>query len=187
MQWPVIELAEWEELRQCPDCGRHWLAAWPDEVEGGMILCSPEPASARRLRDIDRAATLRAYCLARLEEHLGELKRAQDRLPQGRLRAQAPRRLQLLHRAPDRRPLRPPPGQAVTAREVSPLRRRRQGQDRKGRGSPKRKSPEPASARGFGIIPGGDLLSHRVSPAVPSALEVLTSEFEMGSGVAPPV
>jgi hypothetical protein len=42
-------------------------------------------------------------------------------------------------------------------------------------------------ARGLGIIPGGDLLSHRVSPAVPSALEVLTSEFEMGSGVAPPV
>ena len=34
--------------------------------------------------------------------------------------------------------------------------------------------------------PGGDLLSHRVSPAVPSALEDLTSEFEMGSGVAPP-
>jgi hypothetical protein len=74
MQWPVIELAEWEELRQCPDCGRHWLASWPDEVEGGMILCSPEPSSARRLRDIDRAATLRAYCLARLEEHLGPLK-----------------------------------------------------------------------------------------------------------------
>ena len=38
-----------------------------------MILCSPEPSSARRLRDIDRAATLRAYCLARLEEHLGPL------------------------------------------------------------------------------------------------------------------
>jgi hypothetical protein len=74
MQWPVIELAEWEELRQCPYCGRHWLAAWPDEVEGGMILCVPEPTSARRLRDIDRAATLRAYCLARLEEHLGPLK-----------------------------------------------------------------------------------------------------------------
>ena len=74
MQWPVIELAEWEELRQCPECGRHWLASWPDEVEGGMILCSPEPATAKRLRDIDRASTLRAYCLARLEEHLGPLK-----------------------------------------------------------------------------------------------------------------
>ena len=74
MQWPVVELAEWEELRQCPGCGRVWLAAWPEDVEGGMILCSPEPASARRLKDIDRAATLRAYCLARLEEHFGELR-----------------------------------------------------------------------------------------------------------------
>jgi hypothetical protein len=74
MQWPVVELAEWEELRQCPDCGGHWLAIWPEEVEGGMILCRPEPSTARRLRDIDRAATLRAYCLARLEEHFGELR-----------------------------------------------------------------------------------------------------------------
>jgi hypothetical protein len=74
MQWPVIELAEWEELRQCPGCGSHWLAIWPEEVEGGMILCRPQPSAARRLRDIDRAATLRAYCLARLEEHFGELK-----------------------------------------------------------------------------------------------------------------
>ena len=74
MQWPVVELAEWEELRQCPDCGRHWLAIWPEEIDGGMILCRPEPTTARRLRDIDRAATLRAYCLARLEEHFGELR-----------------------------------------------------------------------------------------------------------------
>jgi hypothetical protein len=74
MQWPVVELAEWEELRQCPGCGRFWLAAWPEDVEGGMILCSPEPISARRLKDIDRAATLRAYCLARLEEHFGPLR-----------------------------------------------------------------------------------------------------------------
>ncbi len=57
-----------------PGCGRLWLAAWPEEVEGGMILCSPEPTSARRLKDIDRAATLRAYCLARLEEHFGPLR-----------------------------------------------------------------------------------------------------------------
>jgi len=71
MQWPVVELAEWEELRQCPGCGRHWLAVWPEEVEGGMILCRPQPATARRLRDIDRAATLRAYCLSRLEDHFG--------------------------------------------------------------------------------------------------------------------
>jgi len=74
MQWPVVELAEWEELRQCPGCSRFWLAAWPEEVEGGMILCSLEPSSARRLKEIDRAATLRAYCLARLEEHLGPLR-----------------------------------------------------------------------------------------------------------------
>ena len=74
MQWPVVELAEWEELRQCPGCNRFWLAAWPEEVEGGMILCSLEPPSARRLKEIDRAATLRAYCLARLEEHLGPLR-----------------------------------------------------------------------------------------------------------------
>ena len=34
---------------------------------------------------------------------------------------------------------------------------------------------------------GDVLLSHRVSPAVPSTLEGLTSVFEMGTGVAPPV
>src|SRR5579871_1337345 len=50
MQWPVVELAEWEELRQCPECTRAWLAVWPEELEGGMILCRPEPASAKRLR-----------------------------------------------------------------------------------------------------------------------------------------
>jgi hypothetical protein len=37
------------------------------------------------------------------------------------------------------------------------------------------------------INSGSVLLSHRVSPAVPSAQEGLTSEFGMGSGVAPPV
>ena len=34
----------------------------------------PEPRDARRLKDVDRAATLRAYCLARIEEHLGQLR-----------------------------------------------------------------------------------------------------------------
>src|SRR5215510_10431731 len=34
--------------------------------------------------------------------------------------------------------------------------------------------------------PGGVLLSHRVAPAVPSALESLTSVFGMGTGVASP-
>jgi hypothetical protein len=36
------------------------------------------------------------------------------------------------------------------------------------------------------IIPGGVLLSHFVSEAVPSALEGLTAVFEMGTGVTPP-
>ncbi len=36
------------------------------------------------------------------------------------------------------------------------------------------------------IYPGGDLLSHDLSIAVPSALEDLTSVFEMGTGVTPP-
>ena len=34
---------------------------------------------------------------------------------------------------------------------------------------------------------GDDLLSHRVTPAVPSALEDLTSVFGMGTGVTPPL
>ena len=40
--------------------------------------------------------------------------------------------------------------------------------------------------RGSGDRPGGDLLSHSLTRAVPSALEGLTSEFGMGSGMAPP-
>ena len=36
-------------------------------------------------------------------------------------------------------------------------------------------------------IPGDDLLSHRVAPAVPSALEGLTAVFGMGTGVTPPL
>jgi hypothetical protein len=74
LRWPVVEIAEWEELRQCPSCGSHWLSTWPEELDGSPILCRPQPPDARRLRDIDRAATLRAYCLANIEEHLGELK-----------------------------------------------------------------------------------------------------------------
>ena len=74
LRWPVIEIAEWEELRQCPSCGTHWLSTWPEELEGSPILCRPLPAQAHRLRDVDRASTLRAYCLARLEEHIGELR-----------------------------------------------------------------------------------------------------------------
>jgi hypothetical protein len=74
MQWPVVDLTEWEELRQCPTCGQHWFSAWPEEVEGGMVVCLPEPRHARRLREVDRASTLRGYCLARLEEHYGTLR-----------------------------------------------------------------------------------------------------------------
>ena len=36
------------------------------------------------------------------------------------------------------------------------------------------------------MVLGNDLLSHRVTPAVPSALEGLTSVFGMGTGVSPP-
>ena len=37
----------------------------------------------------------------------------------------------------------------------------------------------------FYFIPGGDLLSHTVTRAVPSALRGLTSVFGMGTGVTP--
>ena len=39
----------------------------------------------------------------------------------------------------------------------------------------------------FNLNPGGDLLSHTVTSAVPSALEDFTSVFGMGTGVTPPV
>jgi len=74
MRWPVLEAAEWEELRQCPECGASWVAVWPEEIEAPPILCRPHPADVRRLKDLDRAATMRAYCLAKLAEHLGDLK-----------------------------------------------------------------------------------------------------------------
>ncbi len=74
MRWPAVDIGEWEELRQCPTCGATWLAAWPEESESPPILCRPRPKAARRLRDLDRAATMRPYCLARLEDQLGALK-----------------------------------------------------------------------------------------------------------------
>jgi hypothetical protein len=43
------------------------------------------------------------------------------------------------------------------------------------------------SVSGSNHNPGNDLLSHSVDATVSSALEVLTSEFGMGSGVAPPL
>jgi hypothetical protein len=74
MRWPAIDIGEWEELRQCPECGRSWLAVWPEEGEGPPILCRAKPAEAHRLRELDRALTMRPYCLARLEDHLGQIK-----------------------------------------------------------------------------------------------------------------
>lgn len=50
----------------------------------------------------------------------------------------------------------------------------------------KKKPAKPDRRGGLERILGGDLLSHRESPAVPLAQEVLTTEFEMGSGVTPP-
>ena len=52
-------------------------------------------------------------------------------------------------------------------------------------GITKEKGPS-LSRRAFSKTPGGDLLSHTVSRAVPSALEGLTALFGMGRGVSPP-
>ena len=53
---------------------------------------------------------------------------------------------------------------------------------------PRTEEVNPASSKGDGVRrkPGSVLLSHTLTRAVPSALEGLTSEFEMGSGMAPP-
>ena len=51
------------------------------------------------------------------------------------------------------------------------------------------KSQSPAALAGHGTLVkmlGNDLLSHRVTPTVPSALEGLTSVFGKGTGVSPP-
>jgi hypothetical protein len=74
MRWPAIDIGEWEELRQCPECETTWLAVWPEEGEGPPILCRVRPPGARKLRELDHASTMRKYCLARLAEHLGEIK-----------------------------------------------------------------------------------------------------------------
>ena len=74
MRWPTLDVADWEELRQCPDCGSVWLVVWTEETESPPILCRPEPSQARRLREVDRVATMRPYCLAKLAEHLGEIR-----------------------------------------------------------------------------------------------------------------
>jgi hypothetical protein len=74
MRWLAVDIGDWEELRQCPECGAAWLAVWPEESESPPVLCRPKPDGTRRLRDLDHAATMRPYCLARLEEQLGEIK-----------------------------------------------------------------------------------------------------------------
>ncbi len=51
----------------------------------------------------------------------------------------------------------------------------------------KEKRPRDVCHAGVEGIPGSDLLSHTESRAVPLALEGLTTEFGMGSGVTPPV
>lgn len=79
LSWVVSEIGEWEELRSCPDCGQPWLMTWPEELEGRAVLCRPRPPGARHLREIDRAETLRGYILARIEEHLGEIKEDKKR------------------------------------------------------------------------------------------------------------
>ena len=49
MRWPVVEMAEWEELRTCPDCGRAWLTVWPEEMAmfapPSVTLCPTREAS----------------------------------------------------------------------------------------------------------------------------------------------
>ena len=50
-----------------------------------------------------------------------------------------------------------------------------------------KKNPPHSLSRGGGITSGNDLLSRAVSRGVPSALEGLTSVFEMGTGVTPPI
>ena len=49
----------------------------------------------------------------------------------------------------------------------------------------KRKRPREVRSP-FEFNPGGDLLSHTVTSAVPSTLEDFTSVFGMGTGVPPP-
>ena len=67
------------------------------------------------------------------------------------------------------------------SREHRPPANRWSGSARRKENGPGEESPGP-----LGKNPGNVLLSHARARAVPSALEGLTSEFEMGSGMAPP-
>ena len=55
-----------------------------------------------------------------------------------------------------------------------------------GRTGPKIRVPLPLRVAGLKKVLGNDLLSQRVTPSVPSALEGLTAVFGMGTGVSPP-
>src|SRR5690606_8461061 len=73
------------------------------------------------------------------------------------------------------------PALSRTARSLAPPQLKTQNS------KPKQK-PSPASFAGEGFCAlqvGGDVLSHRGNPAVPSAQRGLTSEFGMGSGDPP--
>ena len=59
------------------------------------------------------------------------------------------------------------------------------GTSRAGRRRDQKKGPTRFLASGLVITPGSDLLSHKVTLAVPSAVEGLTSVFGMGTGVTP--
>jgi hypothetical protein len=51
-----------------------------------------------------------------------------------------------------------------------------------------KEKPRDVKSLGFSYLNlGNDLLSHSLTAAVSSALEVLTSVFEMGTGGTPPV
>src|SRR6184192_3019007 len=63
---------------------------------------------------------------------------------------------------------------------------RKASSNRNPRSPEKFKSRHPEGPRDLNRTLGNDLLSHRVTPAVPSALEGLTSVFGMGTGVSPP-
>ena len=54
-------------------------------------------------------------------------------------------------------------------------------------GETKKIPPRDDPGRDFYIKSGDDLLSHTFARVVPSALEGLTAEFGMGSGVTPPL
>src|SRR4051812_34521077 len=84
------------------------------------------------------------------------------------------------------------PRTAKRARGCSPsggrphVHHRRRGRGRAEREEGIEKTPKHFCLRALEIKPGNDLLSHARARAVPSALEGLTSEFGMGSGMAPP-